>query len=398
MAASAAPDARAARRAVTVVFLLNGALIGSWAARIPAVKERLDLGEAELGVALGLVALGALVAMPVSGWMSARAGSRRTTRVTFVAFCAFVALPALAPSYAVLLLAALLLGAGNGSLDVAMNAHGVAVEHRHERPILSSFHAAFSCGALIGAGTSALAAGAGVDVRWQLLAVAAIGLAIGLAACRSLLPAEADHAGEEAGRLLARPPRALWGVGAIGFCALVCEGATADWSAVYIRESLDAPAGVAALGFAAFSATMTLGRFVGDRLTAAWGAEALVRRGGLLAAAALGGALLIAHPAAAVAGFALLGIGIAAIVPVVFRAAAGVPGVAPGVGIAAASTMGYFGFLIAPPIIGGIAELTSLPLALGLLAALGLVIAALATRVRPARRAAVVSVSPAAAR
>src|SRR4051794_36513380 len=171
-----APSARAARRAVTVIFLLNGALIGSWAARLPAVKEPLGLGDAQLGLALGLVALGALVAMPVSGWLSARGGSRRTTRFAFICFCLALPLPALAPAYALMLPAALLLGAGNGSLDVAMNAHGVAVERRHERPILSSFHAAFSCGALAGAGLSALAAGAGIDVRWHLLAVAAIGL------------------------------------------------------------------------------------------------------------------------------------------------------------------------------------------------------------------------------
>jgi MFS family permease len=276
-----APGTRAARAAVSIVFLLNGTLLGSWAGRIPAIKERLDLGEAELGVALGLVAVGALVAMPVSGWMSARGGSRRTTRFAFVLCCLAVPLPALAPSFALLLPAAMLLGAGNGSLDVAMNAHGVAVERRHESPILSSFHAAFSAGALIGAGGGALAAGAGIDVRWHLLTVAALSLTIGLVACRSLLPADADHAGEEAGPLLAWPPRALWAVGAVGFCALVCEGATADWSAVYVRESLEASAGVAALAFAAFSATMTLGRLLGDRLTSAWGAEALVRRGGL---------------------------------------------------------------------------------------------------------------------
>src|SRR3954453_22186311 len=128
-----APDSRAARRAVTVIFLLNGALMGSWAARIPAVKERLDLGEAELGLALGLVALGALTAMPVSGWVSARGGSRRTTRFAFVCFCVALPLPALAPVYALMLPAALLLGAGNGSLDVAMNAHGVAVARRRDR-------------------------------------------------------------------------------------------------------------------------------------------------------------------------------------------------------------------------------------------------------------------------
>src|SRR3954452_10026431 len=274
-----APGTRAARRAVTVIFLLNGALIGSWAGRIPAVKEHLGLGEAELGLALGLVALGALVAMPVSGWMSARGGSRRTTRFAFVCFCVVLPLPALAPVYALLLPAALLLGAGNGSLDVAMNAHGVAGERRHDRPILSSFHAAFSCGALAGAGTSALAASADVDVRWHLLAVAAVALPIGLVACRALLPADADHAGADVGPLLARPPRALWAVGAIGFCALVCEGATADWSAVYVRESLATEASVAALGFAAFSATMTLGRLAGDRLSRGRGAGGLRGRG-----------------------------------------------------------------------------------------------------------------------
>jgi fucose permease len=393
-----APGTKAARRAVTAIFLLNGLLMGSWAARIPAVKERLDLGEAELGLALGLVALGALVAMPVSGWMSARGGSRRTTRLAFVGCCIVLPLPALAPDYALLLPAALLLGAGNGSLDVAMNAHGVAVERRHKSPILSSFHAAFSCGALLGAGSSALAASAGVDVRWHLLGVAVAALIAGLVACRSLLPADADHAGEDAGPLLAWPPRALWAVGAIGFCALVCEGATADWSAVYVRESLESSAGVAALAFAAFSATMTIGRLLGDRLTTAWGAEALVRRGGLLSAAALAAALLIGHPIAAIAGFALLGVGIATMVPVVFRAASEVDGVTPGVGIAAASTMGYFGFLVAPPIIGGAAELTSLPVALGLLVLLNLVMAALAPRVRPSPASAIFSPSPAAAR
>ena len=143
---------------------------------------------------------------------------------------------------------------------------------------------------------------------------------------------------------------------------------------------------------------MTIGRAIGDRLTSAWGPEALVRRGGLLSAAALAAALLIGHPIAAIAGFALLGIGIATMVPVVFRAASEVDGVTPGVGIAAASTMGYFGFLIAPPIIGGLAELTSLPLALGLLVVLSLVMAALAPRVRPRARSAVLSPSPAAAR
>lgn len=378
------PGARPARRAVTVIFLLNGLLFGAWAARIPAVKGRLDLGDGALGLALGLIAVGALVAMPLSGWLSARGGSRRTTQLAFVCFCVAVSLPALAPSYAPLLVGAFLLGASGGGLDVAMNAHGVAVERRHPRPILSSFHAAFSLGGLLGALTGALAAGLDIDVRVHLLTLCALSLAIGLWQCRRLLPTDADHAGEQAGPLLARPPRALWAVGAVAFCALLAEGAAADWSAVYVKESLGATASVAAFAFVAFSAMMTSGRLIGDGLTSAWGPVALVRRGGLLSALGVGGALAIGHPAAALIGFACLGTGLAVMVPVVFRAAAQLPGVTPGVGIAAVSTMGYSGLLAGPPAIGGLAELTSLPLALGLLAAAGLVIAALAPRVAPA--------------
>src|SRR5215210_4593079 len=206
----APPDARAARRAVTVVFLLNGTLFGAWASRLPAIKAGLDLGDAAFGVALGLIAVGALIAMPVSGWMSGRGGSRRTTRLALVCFCATLPLPAMAPVYALLLPAMLVLGAAGGALDVAMNAHGVAVERRHPKPILSSFHAAFSLGALAGAGSGALAAGVGLDVRWHLLAAAALWLVVGVAASRALLPADADDAGDEAGPLLALPPRALW--------------------------------------------------------------------------------------------------------------------------------------------------------------------------------------------
>ena len=169
--------------------------------------------------------------MPVSGWLSARGGSRRT-RDRVRRLLRRVPLPALAPSFALLLPAALVIGAGNGSLDVAMNAHGVAVERRHESPILSSFHAAFSCGALdrrrrsarsprAPTSTSAGTASASRPWRWSS----------GSSPRRWFLPADADHAGEEAGPLLAWPPRALWAVGAVGFCALVVEGATADWSA-----------------------------------------------------------------------------------------------------------------------------------------------------------------------
>jgi MFS family permease len=377
-------SARAARRAVTLVFALNGALIGSWAVRIPAVKSNLDLSDGTLGLALASLALGSLLAMPLAGWLSARFGSRVTTRATLVWFCAAITLPGLAPSLPLLLLTTLNVGASTGSLDVAMNAHGVAVERRYPRPILSSFHAAWSLGGLAGAAIGGVVAGAGVGVGTHLAAGGVLGLLVALPISSALLPASADVAGADDGPLLVRPPRALWALGALALCGLVAEGASGDWSAVYMHESLGTNPGFAAATFAAFSLAMTTGRLVGDRLTELWGPVALVRRGGVLGAVGISAALLIAQPAAAIIGFACLGLGLAAIVPSVFRASAHMPGIASGVALGAVSTMGYVGFLGGPPIIGGLAQLTSLPTALWLLVALGAAIAALAGHVRPA--------------
>jgi MFS family permease len=323
--------------------------------------------------------------MPVSGWASARAGSRRATRVALGLFCAATGAVALAPGFLALCALCLAMGAAAGALDVAMNAHGVEVEKRMGRPVLSSFHAAFSLGGLAGAATGALAAGAGLDVRAHLgLAAAATG-AVGLLWTRRLLPAAADAAPRRAARepLGDGVARRLAVLGALAFACLLCEGAAADWSALYLDRSLGASAAVAALAYAAFSITMAAGRLAGDGLTARLGPVALVRRGGLVAALGLGAALLIGSPAAALAGFACLGAGLATVIPAVFRAA-GTATAQAGPALAAVSTTGYLGFLAGPPLIGGLAQATSLPAALGLLPALAAVVALGARAVAPA--------------
>jgi hypothetical protein len=268
-----------------------------------------------------------------------------------------------------------------------MNAHGVAVERRAERPILSSFHAAFSIGGLCGALLGAAGAAVNLDARIELASLALLMATAGLTATRSLLPASEDATGP-------RPPRAeeptrarvmtrrMAALGALAFCCLLCEGASADWSAIYVHESLSASAGLAGLAYAGFSLMMVAGRLAGDRLTVRFGAPALVRGGALVAAIGLGLALLVALPGAAIVGFACLGAGLSTVVPQVFRAAAETGDSGPQ--IAAASTIGYAGFLAGPPLIGGLAELTSLPLALALLPtlALAMVLFAPATRSR----------------
>jgi MFS family permease len=373
------------RAAVTVVFGLNGLLFGAWAARIPDVADRLELSAGQLGIALAFIAAGALVAMPVAGRAANRFGSRGTTVTALLLFCVATAIVASAPTLAALCAACVFLGASGGALDVAMNAHGVAVELRGSRPILSSFHAAFSLGGLVGALIGAGGAAAGIDVRVALAALAAVAVAVGAVAARSLLPASADAVGrrprsERDGR--PRIDRRLALLGVLAFCCLMSEGAAADWSAVYVDRSLAASPGVAGLAFAAFSIAMVTGRLAGDRLTERFGPALLVRRGAFFSAAGMTLGLLADTPLAALAAFATLGAGLSIVIPQVFRAAAETGDSGPA--LATVSTIGYTGFLAGPPLIGALAELTSLPTALGVLPVLALAMAALAPLTRAA--------------
>ena len=366
-----------ARGAVAAVFALNGFIFGSLVARMPEVRDHAGISDGELGFALACVAAGSLLSMPASGALCARYGSRPVTRASFALACLAVALPPLAGSLPVLALTFLALGAGIGALDVAMNAHGVAVEQRYARPILSGFHAAFSFGGLAGAGSAAVAAALDASLKAHVAGVAAVALLAGLVWSRRFLPASADAAGE-AEPVLTRPPRALWLLGALAFACLMAEGAAADWSAIYLHDDLGAASATAALAYFAFSAAMGTWRLVGDGIVTRVGTVAALRAGGMVAAVGFGGALLLAHPVAAMAGFVLLGSGLALVVPVVFRAASAVPGIPAGTGLAAVSTMGYLGFVVGPPLIGSLAHVAGLPAALGLLALIGVALALLA--------------------
>ncbi len=375
------PEARA-RVALTVVFLANGVFFGTLAARIPAIKDRLELSDGALGVALLFVAVGVLCAFPLVGRLIASLGSRPVTRVALLLDAVAIGLVGLAPSLAALIVAAFLLGAANAALDVAMNAHGVALERRYGRPILSSLHAGWSIGGLVGAGLGGLLAALGTDVRLHLVVVPLAACALALAATRRLLPAGEDAVPPLPALRL--PSRRVAMLGLIAFCSLFAEGVAADWSAVYLQDSLGASAGLAAVGFAAYALTMAAGRLVGDRLTLRWGPSGLLVRCGLLAGAGLGAALVIGHPAAGIVGFALLGAGVAPVVPVVFRAGGTTPGVPSSQGIAMVGWLGYVGMMAGPPIIGFSAEVIGLPAALGIVCGMVLAVALLAGYARPA--------------
>jgi MFS family permease len=355
---------RPARRAVALTFAANGALMGGWFARIPEVKATFGLTPATLGLVLLAPALGSLLAMPPAGAATARLGSARSTRVALAVFCLLPGLIGLAGGPVSLALTLLVWGAAIGSLDVTMNAQGVTVEKAYRRPVLSSFHAAWSIGALAGAVAGGLLQRTGVSLGWQFFAGGVALLALVAPQTRSYLP-DPGMAGSRP-PLFARPHGRLLLLGVAAFAGLLTEGAVADWSGVYLRESLGIDPAMSGLGYAAFAAAMTAGRVAGDRITAALGRVRTVRALAGIGSVGIAAGLLIGQPWSAICGFALLGIGLATVVPVVF-AAAGDDDAAAGPAIAAVSTCGYVGFLAGPTAIGVVAQVTSLSAALALL-------------------------------
>lgn len=357
-------DARgAARIAVLTLFFVNGFAGANWFVRIPAVQSALGLSNATLGLVLLGLPAGAITTMPLAGALVSRFGSRRVAIAGALVDCLGVALLGFAGSAPVLAATLFLFGVGNGAMDIGMNAQGVAVERGYHRPIMSSFHAWFSIGGIAGALFGGLMAGQDVGVGPHLLGIGLAGAIATLGVARWLLPARVDRAGDSEQHLALRVPRPVVVLGLVAFCAMLAEGAMADWTAVYLRD-IGAGAGLAAAGYAVFSVTMALGRLAGDRATEALGGARLVRAGGLVAIAGLLLTVGVHRTPAALLGFALVGAGVATVAPIVYSTAGRSQGVAPGTAIAAATTIGYLGFMAGPPLIGLAAGLVSLRWAL----------------------------------
>ena len=375
----------AARVAIAAIFLLDGVTWGIWVAHLPLIKRGLHLSDLAFAYALAGIVGGAFVAQPLAGALATRIGTRRITRVASVVACLALALPAFAPTLARLVVTTALLGFTRGATEVPMNAQATLLEARDDRPRMSSFHGCFSLGGFLGAGTAAILLRLGLAARVTLPVTAVVTALISFGVSRWLLrdARGLGSAGAPAADATSDAPRTsyvaaltrdgtLLALGALGFCGLFGEGAMSDWSALLLERTTRVTPDAAALGYAAFSIAMTVGRFSGDAVIATVGRARTLRASGLLAAAGLTVALVSPY-AVAVLGFAVVGLGYSNLVPILFSAGGRRAGPA---GIAAVSTLGYSGFVVGPPIIGGVSQLLgSLPLALAIVAAFALVIA-----------------------
>jgi MFS family permease len=377
---------RAARASVVGAFALHAAVAGTLGPRLPAVKEQAGITDGELGVALAIFAVGLFAGTRVVGPLLDRLGTRGVLRGGMPLLGVSLLGPAFAESLSSLAAALFIVGALSGILDVAMNSNAVFVERSYGRPIMSSIHGTWSAGMLVASGGAAAAAALDVSLRLHF-GLAALAIALVSAAALGHLVAAADVPRERIpdartrGYLLARPVLLL---GVIGFCSFLGEGAAIDWSAVYVDESLDASRGAAALAFVAFSVGITASRFLVDRIAARLGPVAVVRWGAALAAAGLALGLAVPATGAAIAGFALLGAGLAPVVPTVFSAAGNMRARSGRSALAAVVTISYLGSILGPALIGFVTSLVGLRAALGIPVLLGLAAAALAAQVASA--------------
>lgn len=334
------------RMAMTAVFVANGTAFGAWAGNIPRLREAAGLQDASLGMVLLSVSLGAVAAMQVAGRYGAKVGTARGSWVSALLLAAALPVPALAPGYAALLAAGAMLGLGLGLLDVCMNAHAAWMERRWDAPIMSSFHAGWSAGQLAGAALAGVLAGIGLV--WSL-AVAGLLVAL-LGASAAMLPEERGRSKKPVA--FGWPTRWMVLLGALVALSFAVEGGTADWSGVYLRTVLGAPEAWASSGLAVFAGAMLVMRLTGDALVHRMGAVWVLCGGATVAAAGLLLAVLAPAVWVASAGFALVGVGTANIVPIGFSAA-GRDGAA---GVSVVATFGYGAVMATPAVIGLVAH------------------------------------------
>lgn len=370
------------RIAVKLVFFINGFVHANLAARFPTIQELFDIDNGILGFVLLSSSVGALLAMPFTGWLIIRNGSRRITIFSVFVYCLFAPLVPLLSGLAGLVVIFFVMGLTAGMLDVSMNSQAVMVEQQHNKPIMTSFHALFSIGMVAGAGCGALFIKLNTTLFTHLGLITLVGLA-GAAWARYHLIHDRPQEKVSEGPAFRLPNAAMVGVGVIAFCCMLGEGAMADWSTNYMEKIARADKALAPIGLSAFALAMTLGRFFGDSARTRFGDRKLMIICGVVATVGLSFTLIFITPYTVILGLFITGLGLSSVVPIAYSIAGNAKGLSPGVGLAMVTTVGYSGFLFGPPLIGLLADQYSLRIALMMVAVLFVVMTLLSARYKP---------------
>ena len=375
------PSRKTHRRAVGALFFLLGLCFASWASRIPSIQQKMGISEAALGGVLLTIPLGQLVSLPLAGWLVAKQGSRRVVLWAVVLYAVALLGLGWANTLWQLLPCLMLFGVGGNLTNISVNTQAVGVEQLYKhKPIMASFHGLWSLAGFVAAAVGSVMIGHAVPPGVHFVFIAAF-ILVGLAVAAGSTVRE-DAGVDPNQPIFVRPDKELLGLGAIAFCALVCEGAMFDWSGVYFKKVIHADPAWVGAGYTAFMSTMALGRFGADWLAHRLGPKRVIQLSGLLTA--IGLSIAVAWPTlpTALLGFLLVGFGTSAVVPLVYSAAGKSTHMSAGMALAAVSTIGFFGFLLGPPVIGFVAGATSLRVSFALIAMMGLAVSAVASRVR----------------
>ncbi len=357
------------RIAVKTAFFINGFIFANWVSRLPRIQELYNADDGTIGLVLLASSIGAVGAMPFTGWVIIKNGSRRITLISTILYCAFVPLIPLAQNLFFLIILYFFIGIVTGMLDVAMNAQAILVEREYKRPIMTSFHALFSIGMMLGAASASVFTDIGFDLVNHFLIVTVAALIAAAWMSRHLIYDRPDPTHHD-GPLFRLPNRSMITLGLITFCCMIGEGSMSDWSVNYMENITNASITLAPIGLSAFATAMTLGRIFGDYMRRRFGDRAMIVGGGLMALTGLCAALIFPSPYIAITGFFLVGLGLSSIVPIAYSIGGNERNLPSGVGLAMVTTVGYSGFLLGPPVIGFIADWQNLRVSLGVIALL----------------------------
>jgi len=368
------------RIAVSAFFFTAGLTFSTWASRIPDIKNALHLTEAGLGLVLFALPVGQLISLPLSAWLSARFGTKPVMLIASLLYPLTLVLLSTTTSSTQLVLALLLFGLWANMINIAMNTQAVGVESLYGRSIMASFHGLWSLAGFTGAVLGSFFVSVGLTPLIHFSIICGITGMVALASIKNTLPNETSE--EEAKPIFVKPGRALLILGLIAFSCMVCEGAMADWSGVYFQKVVETPARFTTLGYVAFTATMALGRFVGDWLVTRFGVQRMLQLSGSIITTGLLIAVIFPNLISATTGFLLVGFGVSSVVPIVYGLAGKSTTMSASTALAAVSTIGFLGFLIGPPLIGFIAQVAGLRLSFALIAMLGFGTTLLAAKVK----------------
>ena len=370
---SAAHPKRAYRIAVGCLFFLMGICFASWASRIPTIQQTFHLSDASLGLILLAIPVGSMISLLFSGWLVTRFGSKRIVINAVLLYSIVLVALGSAPTVPWLVAALVLFGMAGNTANIAVNTQAVGVEAKYERNIMASFHGLWSLAGFTAAAIGTYMIGREIIPFHHFLYILGF-ILLGLALSFQFLLPDEDKKKEKT-PFFAKPDRPLFMLGLIAFCSMICEGAMFDWSGIYFQKVVQADAALVGAGYTAFMCTMATGRFVADWVIYRLGFKKTVQYSGLLIATGLGIAVAFPSVTAAVIGFLLVGFGVSSIVPLVYSEAGKSKKLSPGLALAVVSSIGFFGFLAGPPLIGLVAGVSSLRVSFIIIAAMGISVA-----------------------